>query len=251
MELFWATEKTLPDGVGVEAFCPGHLAWIAGAAIFGAAAAMVYRRLGVREREIFSRTLALLIFISELGKDIFLAANGAFNVGYLPLHLCGLAVFVCLGDSLRPSPIVRETLYCLVLPGALSALLFPDWLRYPLLTFQSLQSFSIHAMLFAYPLLKLASGELRPDFRKLPRCFLLLLCAAVPIYFFNRAFGTNFLFLSAPVPGSPLEPIAALFGRFYLVGFAAFVVAVWAVMYLPWALYERLRNRHTRSGAKI
>ena len=243
-EYFWVTENTLPDGVGVTAYCAGHVIWLVCGFLAAAVCALVYRRLSVHGRRVFSVSLALVIAVSEVVKDTFLAVNGAFGVGYLPLHLCGLSIFACLADAFHPTELGRQLLYCLVLPGALAALLFPDWLRYPLCSFQSIHSFTIHILLITYPIMKLPCGELRPDWKKLPRCFLLLVCVAAPVYVFNKVFGTNFMFLNWPSAGSPLELFAQWLGNpGYLLGLAALFPLVWSVMYLPWIISDAVKRK--------
>ena len=61
---------------------------------------------------------------------------------------------------------------------------------------------------------------------------------AVPIWFFNRAFGTNFMFLMRAGEGNPLK----LFERFgsHLLGYPVLLAVVFAVMYL---LLRVLRRR--------
>ena len=55
-----------------------------------------------------------------------------------------------------------------------------------------------------------------------------------PIYLFNLRFGTNYFFLNAGSPGSPLEWLIARMGNpGFLLGYAAIALAVTAGMYLP------------------
>lgn len=69
-------------------------------------------------------------------------------------------------------------------------------------------------------------------------CAALLAAMAVPIWFFNRAFGTNFMFLMRAGEGNPLK----LFERFgsHLLGYPVLLAVVFAVMYL---LLRVLRRR--------
>ena len=79
-------------------------------------------------------------------------------------------------------------------------------------------------------------GDLRPEARQLPKCLGILVCCAVPVALFNRFFGTNYMFLSWPSPGSPLEWFASFLGRpGYLLGYLPMLALVWLILYLPFA----------------
>ena len=226
-----------PAAAGFSLFGAGHLLMLCVA--FGAVAALCfgYRRAAPAARQRLRLVLVGGMLLLELGKDAVLAAMGLWNLSFLPLHLCGLAVFVCLADALQPTDATAQILYALCLPGALGALLFPDWASYPLFGAFSQQGFWLHALLLAYPLARLTAGELIPQARSLWKCGVFLVCTALPLSFLNRLWGTNFMFLNKPSVGSPLEWFAAALGSpGYLLGYAALLAAVWTALYLPWSL---------------
>ena len=108
----------------------------------------------------------------------------------------------------------------------------------PPLNFMVIHSFTVHFLLALYPLALPLRGDMDPQPRAFPRCFALLAAMAVPIWFFNRAFGTNFMFLMRAGEGNPLK----LFERFgsHLLGYPVLLAVVFAVMYL---LLRVLRRR--------
>jgi uncharacterized membrane protein YwaF len=94
--------------------------------------------------------------------------------------------------------------------------------------------FTVHALLVAYPLSQVIAGEMRPEPKYLPRCLAILACCAVPIFFLNRALGTNYMFLMWPSPGSPLEWFASFLGvPGYLLGYLPMLAVIWLLLYLP------------------
>ena len=129
-------------------------------------------------------------------------------------------------------------MYFVCLPAACAALLFPTWAPLPPLNFMVIHSFTVHFLLALYPLALTLCGDMDPQPRAFPRCFALLAAMAVPIWFFNRAFGTNFMFLMRAGEGNPLK----LFERFgsHLLGYPVLLAVVFAVMYL---LLRVLRRR--------
>ena len=211
-----------------------HLRWLAIAAALAALLCLGYCRLHGRGRRALRIAVGCAILLCELLKDGNLLRFGVFDRWYLPLHLCGLAVFFCFYHCLRPGKTVGNFLYSTCAPGALFALLFPDWTAYPPFAYHSIVAFVVHALIVAYPLMQVCGGDLKPEARYLPRCFGILIALAVPVYIFNRRFGTNYMFLSWPSPGSPLEWFADLLGNpGYLLGYLPMAAAVWGLLYLP------------------
>ena len=79
-----------------------------------------------------------------------------------------------------------------------------------------------------------AGGDVVPDEKRLPKCFACLACTAAVLYVFNQCFGTNYMFLAYPSPGSPLEFFAAKLGNpGYIAGYLPIIAAVWLLLYLP------------------
>lgn len=240
MEYFFLTEKNLPDGVGVNMFGKEHVIWLATAVVTWIFMCLLARRLDAKRRMVMKRVISALIMLSELAREVVFFNAGFKVVEFLPLHMCGLAIFVVLWHALTQSMLAAELLYCLGMPGALCALLFPNWIEYPALNFLSMNSVFVHILLVGYPMILLATGEHKPDVKRLPRCLICLACAALPIYGFNKLTGMNYFFLNWPSPGSPLEFFGNLLGNpGYLLGFIPLLAGVWLLLYTPPTLRRR------------
>jgi len=236
MDYFFTLEENLPVGVGFSLFGGAHVAWLAFSAALIAGLCLAYRRAPEAGRRRWRHGLGWAVLACELLKDVNLAVQGSINRWYLPLHLCGLAVFFTFFHSRRPGKTVGNFLYACCAPGAAFALLTPDWTAFPPLSYHSIVGFLVHALLIAYPLTQVVGGEECPEAKYLPRCFAILVALAVPIYAFNRIFGTNYMFLIWPSPGSPLEWFASRLGNpGYLLGYLPMLAAVWLALYLPFA----------------
>ena len=144
--------------------------------------------------------------------------------------------------SLRGGELTGQFLYAFCMPGAVCALLFPDWSAYPAFHFMSVSSFALHILLVGYTLMLVAGGELRPDTRRAPACLGIMLLIAVPVYVFDRLMGTNYMFLNWPLPGSPLEWFAFLGRPGYLLGYIPLLTAAWAVIYAPFMPFVKKRR---------
>ena len=176
-----------------------------------------------------------LLLLDEAIKIAGLAAFGNYDVSYLPLHLCSINIILIAIHAWKPNKILDNFLYGVCIPGALAAMLFPTWYTLPALNFMHLHSFTIHILLITYPVMVTVGGDIRPDWRQLPKCILFTLCMAVPIYLFNMAFGTNFMFLMYAEAGNPLLIFENLFGN-HLIGIpvlgVVFVGAMYLILYL-------------------
>lgn len=237
--LFFTYADDLPPDAGFALYSPPHLAVLA----LAAALCLFAARRPLSERA--SRALGLAILLSELLRMTVYAAMGCLNRFELPLHLCSLAVFLCALHSIRKPDWLGQTLYALCLPGACAALLFPDWVVYPFFSFISLHCFVSHTLIVLYIVSETARGSIRPRLSALWKPMLFLCAAVPPVYLFNRHFGTNYMFLQVPAPGSPLVGLAQLSGgnpAGYLALLIAAVAACMALMELPFALAHRRKR---------
>ena len=93
MDYFFTLEEDLPDGVGFALWGGAHILWLGIAAVIAAALCAAYRRLSEDGRRRLRHALGWAVLVCEALKDVNVAVQGHFDRWYLPLHLCGLAVF--------------------------------------------------------------------------------------------------------------------------------------------------------------
>ena len=243
MRYFFTPEDRLPPDAGFSLWGREHLCWLLIAAALTVAACLVFRRASRRGKDALRRGVGGAVLALEVLKNWNLWMQGSLNLYFLPLHLCSLAVFFTFFHSLRPGALLGNFLYSTCMPGALSALLFPDWTVFPAFSFHAVLGFLSHTLLTAYPLMLLAGGDLRPEPRRLPGCLALLAALAAAVYAFDRAFSVNYMFLLLPAPGSPLEWFAALWGNpGYQLGFLPLILSIWGLLYLPFLRREGRKN---------
>lgn len=180
-----------------------------------------------------ARILGLMMAASELLRNGILLFRREFSVGYLPLHLCSYGMVLCLiyGLSRRS----RGGVLTLVsLPGAVAALLFPNWSALPPGHFISLHGYFFHGLLLQGSLIPLLSGRLRLGGKDLRNALLFLLVSAAATALCNDRLGTNYMFLGKPSANSPLEALTAIPGPFgYQMGLA---LLAFCVIFLLWGL---------------
>lgn len=250
---FWLEGEDLPAGIGFGHFTPLHFLQLFLCFLLCLVLCITFCRCSFRGQTRYLRILALAMLAGNLARDCFLFAIGRMSLAFLPLHLCSFSIFVYLLHAFLPErqdpaagaviqsrfrELLGETGFVLLLPGTVSALLFPDWTDYPVLNFMNLHSFLWHTVLSAYPILLALTHRIKPRIRHswFPVCFLLVITP--PIYAFDRAFGYNYLFINWPLAGTPIWTIYEAMGSYWRIGYAALVVAVITAVYL---LIEGLR----------
>ena len=239
-ESFTVVYRTAGVSDGFPFWGAVHLTWLGVLAVLCAALCVLARRGSEKTKKAVFFTLTALLLLDEAAKHVFLFAIGEQAPDYLPLHLCSIGLFVCLWYALRPNPWAGELLFAVSLPGALIALAFPGWADLPASSFLAWHSFTFHILLALIPIFLLASGELKPNAKRLWFCALFLLVTAIPIWFVDRRFGTNFYFLTYPGRGNPLGWFEKLFGNpGYQIGLPILAGAFWLAEYGILALLRR------------
>lgn len=242
MKYFLETTGTIPEGYGFQHFGPVHIAWLAAFVILVVINCVWYRRMGHTAKQIWKKTVAVLLIADELFKMAILFIGGNYKWDYLPLHLCSINIFLIAFHAWRPSKILSSFLYTVCIPGTMAALLFPTWTSLPVRNGMHIHSFTVHILLALYPIVLTVAGELKPCAKMLPKCLGLLVLMAVPIYGLNLLLDTNFMFLMYADEGNPLYWFAQNWGS-HLWGFLVIITAVIIVMYVPLELYRKSRKK--------
>ena len=240
--MFFMTDGKIPEGVGFQAFGPTHLLWLLAGLILWVGGCLFYRRLSARKQRLALQILGAYIFLQEMAKNLVLVFLGEFSWGYLPFHLCGINILLIAFDIFKPVKTVRSFLYYFAIPGAMLALLFPNWTDMPVWNFFHIHSFTIHILLVLYPLLLVTTGQAETDLKAALKGVALLVAMAIPVYGLNMLWGTNFMFLMEPDSGNPLELFEKLLGS-HLWGFPILLPVVLFVMYLPVFLIKKWKSR--------
>lgn len=236
--MFFTTGENLPDGVGFQAFGLTHLLWLAAGAILCVTACVFYRKLPKNKQKIVLKVLGAYVLAQEMIKNLVLILLGEFGWGNLPFHLCGINILLIAFDAVKQTKTVRTFLYYFAIPGAALALLFPNWTDTPAWNFFHIHSFTIHILLVLYPLLLVSTGQVSTDLKSAFKGVALLVAMAIPVYFLNLLWNTNFMFLMEPDSGNPLELFEQLLGS-HLWGFPVLLPVVILVMYVPARIFMK------------
>ena len=244
MQYFLDTIDTIQEGVGFQHFGKVHIVWLCVFLVILIGNCLLFRALGEKGKNIWIKTVAVLLVADELFKMACLFIGGNYEWDYLPLHLCSINIFLIALHAWKPSDLLGNFLYTICIPGTMAALLFPSWTKLPVLNAMHLHSFTVHILLALYPVVLTVCGRIKPDVKLLPKCMGILVLMAIPIYGLNLLLDTNFMFLMFAEEGNPLYWFEQNWGN-HLLGFPVIIAAVLIVMYLP---VELLRKRK-KSGA--
>jgi len=243
---FFTYDADIPAGLAVKNFSPTHLAWLA-VTLAAIAAACVWQRRRPKEKQRgFLRACVWAIIGLEAAREAWALAIGVYDLRrHLPLHLCGVMIFIEAIAVFSDRPFFKEFSYACGLPGAFMALATPEPSGYPLLSFQYLQSIVIHALLVLVPLLMVIGG-FRPNIRALGKNLLLLIGLAAFCFALNLALGgtANYMFVHFAPADTPIALFEAWVGwPWYILPLLGFVFLLWLPLYLPWAIADRRRKR--------
>ena len=201
---------------------------------------LLYRRCSMSHQKWFQIGVFGGLLSLEVVKQLYLLWSGQYNYWSPPLHLCGLGLFMIGWHVFWPNRTTATLLYSLTLPGAAIALLFPGWANDPVGSFLHIHSFIFHLLLVLYVAMLLSARQLCLYVRDLWRSALFLIVFVPLVYMYNGAFQTNFMFLNAPVKGTPLQWLYEAFGASgYLVSLAIVVLLLWVFLYIPVFKRER------------
>jgi uncharacterized membrane protein YwaF len=219
---------------GFSMFDSIHITWLILIAMLLTISIYCYRSFSSQQQQHFQRAIFWLLLALEITKQIFLALTNHYSYWSPPLHLCGLGIFVTGWHAYFPNKTTSTLLFSLTLPGAMIALLFPGWTNNPVGSFLHIHSFVFHALLILFICPLIREKQLTTSFKDLWRSILFLIITVPPIYMYNKQFHTNFMFLNAPVKGTPLQWLYDAFGASgYLISLAIVILIIWIILYIP------------------
>lgn len=207
-------------------FSAGHLVWLIFGILFCVLMSSVYKR-SKRKKRIRVAVAAAAAFL-EVFRALLLMSVGEYSVQTLPLHLCGLAVYLNLIHAVRGNRRLGKFLYAFCFPGAVFALVFPDWYYFPFFNILTFIAFLLHILVACYPLMQVS--DLKPSIKDAPSNLLIMVAMAIPIYVFDWITNTNYMFLNWPVP--PLTLFEFLGRPGYLIGYLPLLAVTWLIIYV-------------------
>jgi len=165
-----------------------------------------------------------VLAVSMLVTEGLLLAQGRGREA-IPLHLCSLSAIAAFLAAMGERRWTVDFLWYLGLPGAMLALVFPAPASSAHQAAFTASYYVTHLMIVLIPLALIAQGA-APHPGRAAWMMLNLQGVALCAFAVNSALGTDFLFLSAPPAGTPLEGLYALGYPVYLLFLEGMMLAV-------------------------
>lgn len=233
---FFRFETEYPMKSGFRLFGPCHLVWLLSIAAFIWKSTKWYCKKNHIIQTNVNYMVGALLPVMEIYRDIVLVVTGYWNVGFLPLHLCSMALVIACLYVFWNWRYLGVVFVLLCMPGAMAALIFPNWTVYPFLSYMHIHAFTAHGLTVAFGTWLLSSGQIRLSLKDywIPVTF--GVAGIIVLYPLNKWLDTNFWFLSIPAAASPLEMIWRMTGTvWYLLGYGGLcmlVVFLWQILIL-------------------
>lgn len=231
MNAFFRFQTDYPAGSGFRLFGMAHFIWLIVIAFLWIVTTKWYLRIDDRTKKRACVILGSFLPIMGIYRDVILMITGHFNKEFLPFHLCSMALWIGALYVWTKNFFIGMVYVLLCVPGAISALLFPDWSMYPFLNYMHIHAFVSHGSIVCLGMWLFFSGEICPRWKDLWMPLVFGIIGILVVYPVNQQLGTNYWFVSSPSSGSPLIFIANVFGeRWYLLGFILFcfvMIVIW------------------------
>lgn len=154
------------------------------------------------------------------------------------LHLCSIAIFLCIILLIKYNEFMFETLYFWGLGGATQALLTPDISIYGFPHFRFFQVFLSHGLIIATIIYFIFIEDKKIRKGSLKRVLITTNIYAIFVFFVNSLFKTNYLFINH----KPYTPsLIDLLGPwpFYIIWLELIMILVFSLLYMPVLYVEK------------
>lgn len=227
MKQFFLFETELPAGSGFALFGPCHLAWLFCILICIFFTTKWYQALTPVKKESVNKVTSCILLSMGIYRDAVLLITRHYNLGFMPLHLCNMAIVIAFLYAWTGVQFFGIIYVLLCVPGAMGALIFPNWDAYPIWNYMHIHAFFSHGLTVAFGVWLLWSGIIRPVWKDFWMPVLFGGIGFIVLHYINGWLGTNFWFLNKPSHGSPLVKILKITGNdWYLMGYFIFCVMV-------------------------
>ncbi|MCY2930452.1 MAG: TIGR02206 family membrane protein [Planctomycetota bacterium] len=216
-------------------FGPAHMAVLALAAIVPAGLILWARRSGPGAGRVIRWSIALALVVNEIVYEIHgLCVDGwrKFLENYLPLHLCGVAVFLTAWTMIRPRQRVFELAYFWGLAGTVQALLTPE-LRFGFPEYRFIEFFLNHGLIVTGVFFAVGAMKLRPGPGSVWWAFWMTNVCAAGAGLADWAIGgsANYMYLCRPPAAA--SPFFFLPWPWYIPSMEVVGLALIGALYLP------------------
>ncbi|MCS7010675.1 MAG: TIGR02206 family membrane protein [Anaerolineales bacterium] len=203
-----------------------------------------FKKAGERVKRCIRWGMAIVLWGNEIAWHVWNASVGRWTIQtMLPLHLCSLLVWLSGWMLVTKSYRIYEFSYFLGIGGAIQAVLTPDLGIYGFPHFRFFQTFISHGLIITTAIYMTVVEGFRPTWKSLGRVLVGIHIYMVPVFFLNRAIGSNYLMIN----GKPATPSLLDFfpdWPVYILYMEGIGLLTSLLLYLPFLLQDyRSRRR--------
>ncbi len=187
--------------------------------------------------------LSAILIVNEVGlwgyRMSTVQSFSVFLQRYLPLHICGVVVFVVVFVLLRRNQTLYEIAYFWGLVGTLNAIITPQlWVDFP--NYRFFQYFIAHGGIVVSVLFVTWGLRMRPTLKGLLRAFLLVNFYMVVMVGVNLSLKSNYMFICEP-PDTK-SPFFFAPWPWYILILDGVALVFFFVVYSPFLIGDWLRS---------
>lgn len=180
-----------------------------------------------RDKEAVKKTIkrcTIFLWILEIIKIIFnLVIGNSKNINtYIPLYFCSLTLYAGLFSSFAKGKLKKIGDVFLATGGIIGGIIFvlfptTSITTYPIIHYISIQSFIYHGVMMYVGVLMNITGYIEVKLNDIWYYFVFIMIIGIIAYIFNKIFDGNLMFISKNFPGTILEVIYNVTGKFYTI----------------------------------
>ena len=149
--------------------------------------------------------MALVLWGNEIGWHFWNYAVGRWTIQeMLPLHLCSMLVWAGAMMLVTKNYHIYEFMYLMGIGGAVQALATPDLGIFGFPHYRFFQTFISHGLIITAAIYMTTVEGFRPTWKSVWRVTLWMNIYMIPIFFINRAIGSNYLMINHKPPTASL-----------------------------------------------
>lgn len=183
-------------------------------------------------------TMAILLWVNELGWHIWNASIGQWNIQtMIPLHVCSVLVWLGGVMLVTKNYAIYEFTYFMGIGGALQALLTPDLGIYGFPHYRFFQTFLSHGLIVTSAIYMTTVEGFRPTWKSFRRVFIGMNIYLLIVFFINQAIGSNYMFVAhKPETASLLDMLPEW--PWYILWLEAIGMLTCLILYIPFMIKD-------------
>ncbi|HEY5653563.1 MAG TPA: TIGR02206 family membrane protein [Anaerolineales bacterium] len=182
--------------------------------------------------------LALILLGNEIAWHYWNYIVGKWTIQtMLPLHLCSVLVWLGALMLVTKNYQIYEFMYLMGIGGAIQALATPDLGIYGFPHFRFFQTFTSHGLIVTSAIYMTVVEGFRPTWKSVSRVAIWMNLYMIPVFFLNRAIGSNYLMINHKPPTASLLDLLPPWPIYILYMEAIGLITV-LLLYTPFAIKD-------------